>query len=36
MASAPFQGFVRALSAEVEISEVINEFMVLAATSAAV
>lgn len=36
MASAPFQGLVRALSAEVLISEVINEFIVFAATSAAV
>ena len=36
MASAPFQGFVSALSAEVLMSLVINEFIVLAATSAAV
>jgi hypothetical protein len=36
MASAPFQGLVKALSADVLISEVIKEFMVLAAASAAV
>ena len=36
MASAPFHGFVRALSAEVDMSLVISEFIVLAATSAAV
>ena len=36
MASAPFQGFVNYLSALVLISLVINEFIVLAATSAAV
>lgn len=36
MASAPFQGLVSDLSAEVDISEVISEFIVLAATSAAV
>jgi hypothetical protein len=36
MASAPFQGLVRALSAEELMSEVIKEFMVLVAISAAV
>ena len=36
MASAPFHGFFKALSAELDISEVISEFMVFAATSAAV
>jgi len=36
MASAPFHGLVSALSADVLISEVINEFIVFAATSAAV
>lgn len=36
MASAPFHGLVRALSAEELISDVINEFMVFVAISAAV
>lgn len=36
MASAPFQGFVSALSAEELMSEVIREFIVLVAMSAAV
>ena len=36
MASAPFHGFVIALSADELMSEVIKEFMVLAAISAAV
>jgi hypothetical protein len=36
MASAPFHGFVRALSALVLISDVIKLFIVFAATSAAV
>jgi len=36
MASAPFQGFVSCLSAEVEMSLVISEFMVFVAISAAV
>jgi hypothetical protein len=36
MASAPFQGLVKALSAEEEMSEVIKEFIVFAAMSAVV
>jgi hypothetical protein len=36
MASAPFHGLVNALSADVEISDVINEFIVFAVISAAV
>jgi hypothetical protein len=36
MASAPFQGFVKALSADELMSEVISEFIVLVAISAAV
>jgi len=36
MASAPFHGLVRALSADELISEVIKEFMVFVAISAAV
>lgn len=36
MASAPFHGFVRALSAELDISDVIKLFIVLAVMSAAV
>jgi len=36
MASAPFQGLVRALSALILISEVISEFIVLREASAAV
>ena len=36
MASAPFHGFVSALSAEVLMSLVISEFIVLAVISAAV
>jgi len=36
MASAPFHGLVNALSADVLMSLVINEFMVLFAISAAV
>jgi hypothetical protein len=36
MASAPFHGLVRALSAEVLMSLVIRLFMVFATTSAAV
>lgn len=36
MASAPFQGLVKALSAELVISDVMREFIVLEATSAAV
>jgi len=36
MASAPFHGFVKALSAEELISLVIKEFIVLTVTSAAV
>jgi hypothetical protein len=36
MASAPFHGLVRALSAEVLMSLVMSEFMVLTVTSAAV
>lgn len=36
MASAPFQGLVSALSADVVMSLVMREFIVFAATSAAV
>lgn len=36
MASAPFHGLVKALSADELISEVIREFMVFVAISAAV
>lgn len=36
MASAPFHGFVRALSAEELMSDVMSEFIVLVAMSAAV
>jgi hypothetical protein len=36
MASAPFQGLVNALSAEELISDVIKEFIVFVAMSAAV
>jgi len=36
MASAPFHGFVRALSADELISDVIKEFIVFVAISAAV